>query len=610
MKSKKDKSTKVFLKNTNELLTIGRNYHANRNLKKANEYYEKVVFIDNKNYEAYNLLGVLNLQIKNFQLAVHLLDRSIELKHDNAEAHYHKALALESLSYSYEALENLNQSIKIRPEFTDAYIKRGNIMLNLTNFENAIEDFDCVISLNPNKAYAYLAKGCALMGLNKNNEAIENFNKAIYIEPTMYEAYSNKGNALMEINSINEALENYDQAIKLNNNFAAAYSNRSNPLRINNKIEEALRSINTAIDLDPKFADAYYNKGTLYLEQNNINEAIDNFKMATSLDKSNAKYRYNMAIALLTNGNLDEGWQLYEYRWDLNKKEFTTPKKLKQIPSWKGKENIKGKTILITHEQGLGDFIQLCRYATDLKKMGAITIFEVPLALMSLIEFIKEIDYKVKIGEWVELNIKIDYACSIFSLPLALHTTLTNIGSADKYLHVNQLKINKWEKIIKSNNKIKVGLVWKGNPHHLNDKKRSILLPELIEYLPVNNKSIEYYSLQKDFTAEEKILMDKNKIYFNDNQIEDFSDTAALCELMDIILTVDTAVAHLAGALEKKTWLLLPYNPDWRWLLNTEITPWYKSILLFRQERRDSWNSVLASVQIKLSSFAKIKMVT
>lgn len=580
-----------------KLLEEGRRYHSNGDLKKALEQYSKAENYDKENFEVYNLLGIINIQLKKYENAVKLLNRSLELNNNNADAYFHRALALESIDEVNESLLSLNKSININPKYLAAYIKKGNIMLKLGHYINAIEDFTFATKLDPNHAYAYLAIGCAYMGMKNYKKAIEEFDKSINLEPKMFEAYSNKGNALMEINLINEALVNYNQAIEINKNFAVAYSNRSNPLKKLNKIEDAMHSINTALSIDPELSDAYYNKGTLLLEQNNLKEAIENFTNAINLNNLNINYKYNLSLAMLTNKNLEEGWKLYENR--LNLDEFKIIKNKNKFPRWHGIEKINGKTILVTHEQGYGDFIQLYRYSKNLKLLGAKVIFEVPDALIELIEHNMEIDYIIKIGEHEKLKIEIDFTCPIFSLPLAFNTKINDISGNYRYIKAEKNNLIKWEKIYKRNNKIKIGLSWKGNPRHINDKKRSILLKQVIKYLPFNEDT-EYYSLQNDLFNEEMELINKYGINSHSHLIENFLDLASILELMDIVITVDTAIAHLAGAIGKDTWLMLPFNPDWRWFLNSQTTPWYDTLLLFRQGKGAKWDSVLIEIRNKI----------
>jgi hypothetical protein len=241
-------------------------------------------------------------------------------------------------------------------------------------------------------------------------------------------------------------------------------------------------------------------------------------------------------------------------------------------------------------EQGLGDTIQFCRYAKLVKALGARVVLEVPQALLRLLSGLEGVDVLTEKGQALPA---FDYHCPLLSLPLAFKTDMTNIPSPKPYLAASPQKCEEWARRLGVKGKPRVGLVWSGRTEHQNDHNRSLTLEQLLPILPVG---CEYVSLQKEVREADKPVLEGCDIRHYGEELKDFTDTAALCELMDLVISVDTSVAHLAGALGKSTWVLLPYAPDWRWLLDRDDSPWYESLKLYRQAEDSSWGPVLERV--------------
>jgi hypothetical protein len=268
-------------------------------------------------------------------------------------------------------------------------------------------------------------------------------------------------------------------------------------------------------------------------------------------------------------------------------------------PTWLGAEPLQGKTILIYGEQGLGDFIQFCRYVKLVAGLGANVILEVPEALTGLMEGLDGISQLVIKGEELPF---FDYQCPLLSLPLAFKTKLDTIPNSSGYINLdNHLnKVMEWKARLGSKLNPRVGLVWSGNQHHKNDHNRSLLLADILPFLP---GQFEYISLQKEIREVDKLTLDSNPhILSFTGYLNDFVDTAALIDNLDLVISVDTSVAHLSGALGKRALVLLPNVPDWRWLLDVDDSPWYPSMKLFRQPAIGDWSSVLDKVKLDLSS--------
>jgi hypothetical protein len=317
-----------------------------------------------------------------------------------------------------------------------------------------------------------------------------------------------------------------------------------------------------------------------------MEEALASFDRAIAIKPDYAEGYWNKSLGLLLAGDFAQGWELHEWRW---KSETTLGLQSRNFPQrlWLGTEDIAGKTILLHAEQGLGDTIQFCRYARLVKALGAKVVLEVPKALRSLLSGLEGVDELVEQGEALPA---FDYHCPLLSLPLAFKTDLTNVPGSRPYLAASPQKRDAWAQRLGAKSKPRAGLVWSGSTLHKNDHNRSLTLQQLLPHLP---DCCEYLSLQKEVRDVDKAVLEGSGIRHYGEELEDFTDTAALCELMDLVISVDTSVAHLAGAIGKETWVLLPYSPDWRWLLDRHDSPWYASMTLYRQDETREWPSVL-----------------
>ena len=410
---------------------------------------------------------------------------------------------------------------------------------------------------------AYLNRGVTLESLKRFDEAIQDFDRAISLNPTNAEAYSNLGITENHLKHYDNALAKYDEAISIDPKCAEAYSNRGITLGELKKYDEALINFDQAIALNPDIPEAYWNKSTL----------------------------------LLLQGKFEEGWKLYEWRWEGTQKEH---RRHFSQPLWLGEyDNLHGKTILIYPEQGLGDVIQFCRYIPMIEDLGATVLFAVHPSLKSLVA---TMDANFTIIENGTDLPDFDLQCPIMSLPLAFKTTLETIPSEIPYLYADSDKIKDWKRVLGDEKITRIGLVWSGSTIHKNDHNRSLLLNQLE---PILQLPFEFHCLQKEIRPTDQASLDAFKqIHQHQDQLVDFSDTAALiCEL-DLVISVDTSVAHLAGALGKPVWILLPYAPDYRWMLDRPDSPWYPTATLFRQPGIDDWDSVISEVYKRLQALS------
>ena len=458
-----------------------------------------------------------------------------------------------------EALVVYHQIIKLNPDCAEAYYYLGINLYQTKRFEESLYNFDQAIAINPNHARTLCNRGIVLKDLKRFDEAIDTFNKAIAIESTTAVFYYNRGFVLQKLNQLDKAVDDYEQAIKIK----------------------------------PDFVDPYINLGNIFRGYKQFNKAFANYEQAITLNPNHADAHFNKSVLLLLIGNYDEGLVLYEWRWKQkhNINYFRSYKK----PLWLGSQSLTNKTLLIHMEQGLGDCIQFIRYALLVQKLGVKVILQVPTILISIIATLKGHFILVETGKLLP---NFDYHCPVASLPLAFKTTVKSIPGELPYLYAIENYKKKWDKKLGKKTITRIGLVWAGNPDHVNDLNRSLLLKQFSSLLSL---PFEFHSLQKDIReVDTQTLIDLPHVYQHQDELHDFSDTAALIDAMDIIISVDTSVAHLAGAMGKRLWLLLPYLPDFRWMLDREDTPWYSSAKLYRQENINNWDDVLENLKVSL----------
>ncbi|TRZ68970.1 MAG: tetratricopeptide repeat protein [Comamonadaceae bacterium] len=408
---------------------------------------------------------------------------------------------------------------------------------------------------------------------------------------------NNSGLALHTQGLYLEALEKFQAALALEPDNPVIFNNRGVCYFSLNFFEDAIPSYKLATVLEPRYVEAHNNLGNALVKLFQHEEALISYDQALALDSGYVEAYWNKALALLQLGRFSEGWVLHESRWA--KPSFQPI--VRHFPQhiWDGSFPINGKTVLLHAEQGLGDTLQFVRYVELVKALGARIVLEAQAPLIPLFDGLFGVGALVKQGDPLPL---FDCHCPLMSLPLAFQTTLTSVPNAVPYLKPSPEKQLFWAEKLGPTSGLRVGLVWSGDPRHQNDKHRSVALDDLLDALP---SGFTYVSLQTEIRdSDRQALDDCDRLVHFGPKLKDFSDTAALCALMDVVVCVDTSVAHLSGAMGKPTFLLLPYNPDWRWLLERTDSPWYPTMKLFRQEQLGSWQSALENVSVDLQLMA------
>lgn len=551
------------------------------------------------------MLGIALAQKGETAEALDLFEQSIKLAPNLAEAHYNRGEVLRKLQRIHEAFLSYDEAVRLRPEYALAYLARGTALSQLGRRPEALGSFERAIQLKPDHAEAHFCRAAALFDLNQPNDAIAAYDRAIELKPDYAEALNNRAVALLELDRLSEALESCNRAIQLKPAYPEAYCNQGTVLRRLQRLDEALASFECAIDLKPDLSEAYSGRGNILLDLDRLNDAWANYDRAIQLKPDYAEALANKATLCLLFGDMSEGWRLFESRWKV------APARVRdfQQPLWLGEEPIAGKTILIYPEQGLGDMIQFSRYIPLLERLGATVVFEVPRPLASLMTTLQ---CKCTIVEAGRPLPHFDLQCPLMSLPLAFRTTLETIPEKVPYLYCDEEKSNYWKRKLGQGKRLRVGLVWstghdERKKNIAEQKRRDIPLSQLEA---LNIEGVDFYSLQIGDAAVSQLQSLQSagwngpKIADHTAEIRDFSDTAALIDNLDLVISVCTSVAHLAGALGKRTWVLLQRRADWRWLREGSSSPWYRTATLFRQASLNDWTHVVAEVRQRLVELA------
>ncbi|MFB2922299.1 tetratricopeptide repeat protein [Aerosakkonema funiforme] len=508
-------------------------------------------------------------------------------------------LHIEGLKYletgKYAQAEKIYfQLVEQEPTNPIAYKNLGNVLYSQGKLKEAIASYQQGIELEPNDAITYYHLGNTFHQLNRLEEAIAHYQQSLAISPNSPIVLNNLGNSLQRQGKFEEAIACYQQSITLDSHNALTYNNLGSLFNSQGKMEEALACFQQGLNLEPNNVESYNNLAVFYQKHRQYEKALECCDRAIEIEPNYADAHWNRALILLRLGDYERGLIEYEWRWQ---RKENLPRFLPK-PVWDG-SNIEGKTILLQAEQGIGDIIQFIRYVPLVVKLGARVIVECHQLLVRLLKNVEGIDKVVAIGQTLP---EFDVYIPLLSVPRLLGTTLETIPA--KIPYIAPLKEVRFPLDVSDGSYLKVGIVWAGNPKHLDDRKRSTSLQQ---FLPIFNIShITFYSLQKGPKAAEisEISLPINLVDLN-SKINDFADTAAVIAQLDLVITVDTAVAHLAGAMGKPVWVLLCYNPDWRWMSDREDTPWYPSVRLFRQNRSGDWQEVLERVAQTLTEFTK-----
>ena len=565
----------------------------------------KALCINPNHASAQNNLGLAEQATGNSDQAYIRFSESIRINPNFAQAYYNRALLNSTLGKTKEALEDINQALKLNPLYSEAFNNRGLIYQALNQPQDAVLDFERAIEINEVFSEAHFNRANSLIHLNRIDDAISSYSSALLINPNYIEAYNNLGLTLQKRRNFDDALSCFEKALELKADFVDALFNKANILQEVGLADKAVDYYKRAISLSPEFADAYCNLGTAQHELQQFDFALSSYNKSISLKPDGYDALFNKSLLQLRLGNYLDGWALYEYRWKT--KSLENAYRSFHQPAWDGTKDLSNKTIIVWAEQGLGDTIQFCRYIKYLAQLSAKVILEVPESLVSILSDIQGASSVLRIGEF---RGSYDYHCPLLSLPLLLKTSIQTIPSQVPYIKVDPKKEEYWRGKLFEYPNPKVGLVWssgfrENQPEVWGYAQKKNIPLELLQ--KIVTPQFSWFSLQKGKLAESQLTMLKktsiNQLNIHDfaSELNDFSDTAALMQNLDLIISVDTSVAHMAGAMSKPLLLLSQFNTDWRWV-DGQREHWYPSATLINQKQPGNWESVLDQLAIVLNN--------
>jgi tetratricopeptide (TPR) repeat protein len=602
--------------------------HRAGQLDAAAKAYRHILLQYPEDIDALHLLGALMVQMGDAQGGLALIDKAIALDPNCAEFHNNRGLILAALEKVEEAIAAYRRAIEINPNFAEAQNNLGNALVKIDRleeaqiafrralglrpddpsahrnlgivlhrqhrFDEAIIAYQAVLRLQPGFAEAHSNLGAALRKIGKTEQAVEAFLAAIAIDGTCVDAHTNLGAALHDLGRFDQAIAEYQTAISLNPDHFEAILNLGIALEAHGEPDQAIQAFRRALALQPRSYEAHLNLGHALNGLRDFDGAIAAFHQAITLKPDNPDAHFHLSGVLLRTGNFSDGWR--EYEWRLLKPEIRPAQSKYSNSQWTG-QDLTGKRILLHCEQGAGDAIQFCRLCSCLTRRGAKTMLGCPPQLLRLFRTLDGVGQCITN---VPSPAEYDYHCDLLSLPSLLGLRIDTIPANVPYLHPEPRLVEYWQNRLKPlGNRRKLGLVWAGSPTQANDNKRSI---PLALFGPLAGlRDTAFVSLQKIGSPEQSSPPGLELADYS-SELSDYADTAALIANLDLVISCDTSVAHLAGALGKPVWLLLRYIPAWRWLMDRDNSPWYPTMRLFRQTRPGDWETPIRAVADSLVS--------
>jgi tetratricopeptide (TPR) repeat protein len=530
------------------------------------------------------------------QDAESICSRILSQKPDQPDALQLMGLIANQAGRPDAAVRFLERVVHLAPTAAEPLFHLGVINSARGDYIAATDNFQKSLALQPN-CHAYDRLGIAQSAMGRIDDAISSHGKAVELQPDNADFHNNLGLALQKTLREEQAIAAYQQAVRLQPNRAELLGNLGAALGQIGRFDEAMMFLQQAIAAREDFIDAYCNAANFLYSRRRLDESIAFCRRAIDIDPAHAAAHCNLAFSLLCQGNLQEGWREYAWRSQVNigskiYRDYSQPQ-------WTG-DHLNGRTVLLHHEQGFGDTIQFIRYLPMAMARGGKVLMLLQPKLLPLFQ------RSVVADQWIPAGGQLpafDLHCPLMTLPLVMDTRMETIPAKTPYLFAEPSLCARWRERMQPIRQIKVGLAWAGHRLNPNDRNRSIFPSELDPLADV--QGVQFISLQKDDIAESYRRGPAKMNLMNwTGELVDFSETAALIENLDLVITVDSVIAHLAGALGKPTWVLLPFGSDWRWMLDREDSPWYPTLRLFRQTQPGDWSSPIGAVASELRQMA------
>jgi tetratricopeptide (TPR) repeat protein len=530
-------------------------------LREAEKIYARVLKAVPDNFDALNLLGTIKAQLGRLGEAHRLLTAAIKSNPRVPQVHANLGQVLAMLKRHAEALACFDKALALAPGDLNIRNNRANALLSLERPREALDELRKVLAGMPQHPEARLNSGIAHAALGLSEEAVAEFDRALTLVPGHPAAHYNRGIALYDLGRYAAAVDAHDDALK------AA----------------------------PEHAGAWLNRGRALAALNRLDDAVASYGKAAAIRKDDPDAQFMESLALLARGDYRRGFEKYEARW--RRSGMPAPPRRGQ-PLWRGDYPLARKTVMLHAEQGLGDTIQFARYVPLLAEAGATVMLEVPGELAALMAPLQGATAIIRRGETAA---PFDVHCPLGTLPLAFKTEPDTVPANVPYLAADEAHLAKWSQRLGALPRPRIAVAWAGNPNHLNDRNRSMALAQLE---PLFAAPAVFLSIQRDLReADRSMLAAQQRITHLGGDLDDFADTAAVIALSDLVIAVDTAVVHLAGAMGRPVWVLVPFAPDWRWGLEGDSTAWYPTARLFRQTALGDWDGVVARLGAELAQF-------
>ena len=530
-------------------------------LREAEKIYTRVLKAAPDHFDALNMLGAVKARLGRMGEAHRLFSAAVKVNPSAAGAWANLGQALHALKRNQEAVECLGKARALAPDDVAILNQHANALLSAGRAEEALEEFRQVLARMPQHAEARINSGIAHAVLGASEQAVAEFDFALSMMPGHLSAQYNRGLALHN-------LGHYDAAL--------------------NAHERVLASA-------PEHAGAWLHRGRALAALNRLKEAVASYGKADEIHKEDPNVHFSEALALLALGDYRRGFEKYEARW---RRTGMPAQRSRGRPRWLGEYPLARKTVLLHAEQGFGDTIQFARYVPLLAAAGARVVLEVQSELMALMA---RLDGGAAVIARGQAPPPFDVHCPLGSLPLAMGTEPDTVPTHIPYLSADEVSLAKWSARVGALARPRIAVAWSGNADHFNDRNRSIPFACLAPLLSIPAR---FVSIQRDVrSADVAGLTAERRVTHLGGELENFTDTAAVIALSDLVICADTAVAHLAGAMGRPLWVLIPFQPDWRWTLDGEMSPWYPTARLFRQASLGDWDSVIARVAAELGRF-------
>jgi tetratricopeptide (TPR) repeat protein len=540
--------------------------HQQGRLRDAEKIYARVLKAVPDQFDALNLLGSVKAQQGHIGEAHRLFNAAVKANPAAPQGWSNLGQALHALKRGGEALDCLDKARALAPDDVNILYQHANVLLSLDRPGEALAEFQAVLERAPQHVEARVNRGLAEAARGAPEQALADFDAALALVPGHPGASYNRGVALIKLG----------------------------------RYAEAVAANDAVLAVEPGHLTAWLNRGKALAQLNRYDEALASYGEVLAIKKDHADAHFNQALALLTQDKYQRGFAAYEWRW---RRTGMAPQKSRGKPLWLGEFPLARKTVLLHAEQGLGDTIQFARYVPLLAATGAKVVLEVQPELKTLMARLDGAATVIARGEAVP---QFDVHCPLGSLPLALKTELGTVPAPIPYLSASGAHLAKWSAQIGALPQPRIALAWSGNASHDNDRNRSIAFSRLAPLFPPPNPpphageggvGASFISIQRDLRPDDAAALSaESRVTHVGNELEDFADTAAVLALCDLVIAVDTAPVHLAGAMGRPVWVLVPFAPDWRWTLQGESTPWYPTARLFRQTKLEDWDGVIGRV--------------